>query len=195
MRRLIAIEFLSLDGVMQGLGSADEDREGGFEHGGWGQRYAGAIHEATRAGGLTGTTGYLFGRKTYEKMAAYWPFVSGGDPMADHLNATEKWVASRTRSEFEWRGTRSLGADVVDGVRAIKSKGVGDVAVLGSGELVRALLKDELIDGLRLFIHPLILGSGKRLFGELEIPRSLALVRSEATSMGSLALDYEIEPA
>lgn len=192
MRRLIAIEFLSVDGVMQGLGSPDEDREGGFEHGGWGAPYADAIHASTVAGGLDDTTAYLFGRKTYEKMAAFWPSVPDENPMAAHLNATEKYVASRSLTTFDWANTRPLAGDATDGVRALKRTGEGDIAILGSGVLVRSLLEADLIDGFRLFVHPLLLGSGKRLFGELEAPRPLVLTGFDTTSMGSLVLAYDV---
>ncbi|MGW9167650.1 dihydrofolate reductase family protein [Agromyces sp. NPDC055658] len=193
MRRLIAIEFLSVDGVMQGLGSPDEDREGGFEHGGWGAPYAEAIHASSASGGLGGTTAYLFGRKTYEKMAAFWPSVPDGNPIAAHMNATEKHVATGTMTEFGWHNTRALSGDLVDGVEALKRAGDGAIAILGSGVLVRALLEAGLIDGLRLFVHPLILGSGKRLFGDLESPRALALTGCNTTPMGSLVLEYDVE--
>lgn len=193
MRRLIAIEFLSVDGVMQGLGSPDEDREGGFEHGGWGAPYADAIHASTVAEGLGRTTAYLFGRKTYEKMAAFWPSVPDENPMAAHLNATEKYVASRSLTTFDWANTRPLAGDTTDGVRALKRTGEGDLAILGSGVLVRSLLRADLIDGFRLFVHPLLLGSGKRLFGELESPRPLVLTAFDTAAAGSLVLSYDLE--
>lgn len=191
MRKLIAVEFLSLDGVMQGLGSPDEDREGDFEHGGWGAPYAEAIHSSRGADGLTDTTAYLFGRKTYEKMAAFWPHVPDDNPMAAHLNATEKHVVTSGPAAFDWHGTRALTGEVVEGVQALKNAEEGDIVILGSGVLVRSLLQAELIDALRLFIHPLILGSGRRLFGELPTPQKLTLVGSDTTSMGTLVLSYD----
>ena len=194
MRRLIAIEFLSVDGVMQGLGSPDEDRDGGFEHGGWGAPYAEAIHASSAEGGLGGTTAYLFGRKTYEKMAAYWPTVGDENPMAAHLNATEKHVVTSSPTVLGWNNSRVLTGDLADGVGAMKLDGDGDIAILGSGVLVRALLAEGLVDGLRLFVHPLILGSGKRLFGELASPRPLALTGFDTTPMGTLVLAYDLEP-
>ncbi len=193
MRNLVAIEFLSVDGVMQGPGSPDEDREGGFEHGGWGAPFAEAIHASSGSAGLGGTSAYLFGRKTYEKMAAFWPYAPDSNPMAAHLNATEKHVATMTLTTLEWRNARVLNGDLADGVRALKRSGEGDIAILGSGVLVRALMREDLIDTLRLFVHPLILGSGKRLFGDLPAPRPLKLVHSDTTSMGSLVLSYDIE--
>lgn len=192
MRKLIAIEFLSVDGVMQGLGSPDEDREGGFDHGGWGAPYAADIHSSTSSGGLDGTTAYLFGRKTYEKMSAYWPYVPDDNPMAAHLNSTHKYVATTTVSAFDWQQTSALEGDVLQAVRTLKLTGYGDIAILGSGVLVRSLLNEGLLDSLRLFIHPLLLGSGKRLFGDLDLPRSLTLTNCSTTSRGSVALSYDI---
>ncbi|MFB7251825.1 dihydrofolate reductase family protein [Microbacterium sp. NPDC056234] len=192
MRRLVAIEFLSLDGVMQGLGSPDEDREGGFEHGGWGAPYAEAIHASSGADGLSGTSAYLFGRKTYEKMSAFWPYVPDDNPMAAHLNTTEKHVVTSTVVDFGWRNTRALTGELGASVRDLKNEGTGNIAILGSGVLVRSLMRAELIDALRLFVHPLVLGSGKRLFGDLPAPQNLTLVSSETTSMGTLALSYDV---
>ncbi|WP_406249569.1 dihydrofolate reductase family protein [Microbacterium sp. M] len=192
MRRLIAVEFLSLDGVMQGLGSPDEDREGGFEHGGWGAPYAEAIHASRGADGLSETTAYLFGRKTYEKMAAFWPHVPDDNPMAAHLNATEKNVVASAPLAFDWHGTRALTGELDQELQALKNVGEGNITILGSGVLVRSLMQAEMIDTLRLFIHPLILGSGKRLFGDLPVPQNLTLVDSETTSMGTLVLSYDV---
>lgn len=192
MRKLVAIEFLSVDGVMQGLGSPDEDREGGFEHGGWGAPYAEGIHESSGSG-LERTTAYLFGRKTYDKMAAYWPSVSDDNPLAAHLNSTEKYVATSASTGVDWSNTRVLRRDLPAAVRALKAVGEGDIAILGSGALVRFLLSEELLDAVRLFVHPIILGSGKRLFGTLELPRNLKLMSCNTTRMGSVALSYDIE--
>lgn len=195
MRKLIAIEFLSVDGVMQGLGSPDEDRSGGFEHGGWGARFADAIHTTSGRDGLAGTSTYLFGRRTYEKMAAFWPHQPDSNPMAAHLNATPKHVASSTLDyrNVTWENTTVMAGDLAANVRSLKSAGTGDLVILGSGVLVRHLLQQDLIDGLRLFIHPLVLGSGTRLFGDLASPLSLRLTGCDTTSMGSIVLVYDID--
>lgn len=104
MRNLVAVEFLTLDGVMQGLGSPDEDRDGGFEHGGWGLPYAEAMHEVLDPGGLGRTSAYLFGRRTYDKMAAFWPSQPDENPMAASLNSSPKHVATRGRPSLDWQG-------------------------------------------------------------------------------------------
>lgn len=192
MRELVVIEFLTVDGVMQGLGSPEEDTDGGFTHGGWGAPYADAIHEAVASAGPDRTTGYLFGRRTYEKMAAFWPFQPDDNPMARRLNHAPKHVATRTLSELEWEGAEILTGELASAVAALKSVGEGDIAVLGSGELVHELMLLDLVDRVTLFVHPLLLGTGKRLFRDLPAPRSLALRSSDATSLGTLVLGYDV---
>jgi dihydrofolate reductase len=194
MRTLAVIEFLSVDGVMQGLGSPEEDTEGGFSHGGWGAPFAQATDVTSGDGGLGETTAYLFGRRTYEKMAAFWPFQPDENPIAAHLNATPKHVATRTLSTLEWAGSRVLEGELGQAVTALKHDGEGTIAVLGSGVLVHELMKQDLVDELRLFVHPLLLGTGKRLFRELPAPRALRLAQSSTTSMGTVVLRYSIQP-
>lgn len=193
MSKLVLIEFLTVDGVMQGLGSPQEDTEGGFTHGGWGAPFAGSIHQVVAPTGLSNTSSYLFGRKTYEKMAAFWPFQPDDNPMAAHLNATPKYVASRTLRDVAWAGTTILSSDFSASVRELKEVEAGDIAVLGSGNLCRQLLAENLVDELRLFIHPLLLGTGKRLFGELPMPTNLELKSVAQTDLGTVALVYGIQ--
>lgn len=192
MRRLVIIEFLTVDGVMQGLGSPEEDTDGGFAHGGWGAPYAGAVHEAVAADGFGRTTGYLLGRRTYEKMAAYWPHAPVDDPMARHLNETPKHVATRTLTDLGWEGAHVLDGGLEAAVPRLKAAGDGDLAVLGSGDLVRQLMALGLVDELRLFVHPLLLGTGKRLFRELPAPRSVRLTGCSTTSLGTVAVSYDV---
>lgn len=193
MRKLVVIEFVTLDGVMQGLGSPDEDRDGGFEHGGWSRPYFDDVQAAAAAEGLKSTTAYLFGRRTYEHMAAFWPGQPDGNPMAAHLNATPKYVASRTLSSLDWANARVLGGELVPAVRELKAHGAGTLAVLGSGVLVQELVADDLVDGYRLFVHPLLLGTGKRPFRELDRPQRLRLVEATPTPTGVLMLSYDVE--
>jgi dihydrofolate reductase len=193
MRTLRLIEFLTVDGVMQGLGSPDEDRDGGFEHGGWGAPYAEGIRPDAGASGLAATTAYLFGRRTFEKMAAFWPHQPADDPIAASMNMLPKYVVSRTLTRVDWTGTTILSGDVAEDVDALKADGEGTIAVLGSGVLGRSLLAADLVDELQLFVHPLLLGTGKRLFGELPLPRSLRLDIVERTELGSVMLSYTVE--
>jgi len=152
MRTLALVEFLTVDGVMQGLGSPEEDTDGGFAHGGWGAPFAAAMAQVVDPGGLSGTTGYLFGRRTYQKMAAFWPFQGDENPIAASMNATPKYVVSSTLTGVEWAGTTILTGDAAESVRGIKARGEGSITVLGSGVLSRALLAQGLVDELRLFV-------------------------------------------
>ncbi|KAA0918950.1 dihydrofolate reductase family protein [Dietzia sp. ANT_WB102] len=190
MRRLVAVEFLTLDGVMQGLGSPTEDRSGGFDHGGWGVPYGDVMHEVIDPNGLAGTSAYLFGRRTYEKMAAFWPTQPDDNPMAASLNSAPKYVATRSTPPLEWAGAVRLRGELTAGVQQLRAEGEGDVVILGSGDVVRQLLAVDRIDELRLFIHPLLLGDGKRLFGGVPEPRSFRLKSINTTSKGTIAAVY-----
>jgi dihydrofolate reductase len=191
MRTLSVIEFVTLDGVMQGLGSPDEDRDGEFEHGGWSAPYASDDQQAAAVESMAATTSYLLGRRTYEKMNAFWPHQPDTNPMAAHLNAAPKYVATRTLPEVTWRNARILDGDAAPAVRRLKEQGDGTIVVLGSGVLVQHLIMNDLVDGYRLFLHPLLLGTGKRLFRDLDRPRRLRLMDCTPTSTGVLMLSYE----
>ncbi len=193
MRQLIVIEFVTLDGVMQGLGSPDEDRDGGFAHGGWGAPYGDEVLQAAALEGMQTTSAYLFGRRTFEKMRAFWPQQPDANPMAAHLNATPKYVATRTLDDGQlgWANARVLEGDLAAGLGRAKAEGDGSIAVLGSGALVQQLSALELVDGYRLFLHPLLLGTGKRLFNELDHPRRLRLLGVEQTTTGVVMLSYD----
>lgn len=193
VRTLALVEFLTADGVMQGLGSPDEDTSGGFTHGGWGAEFSPAMGQVVDPSGLADTSAYLFGRRTYEKMAAFWPFQGEGNPIAAHMNATPKFVVSGTLATVNWPGTTILSGDLHDEVRGLKAHGEGGITVLGSGVLSRALLAAGLVDELRLFIHPLLMGTGTRLFGSLPDPRRLTLRSIGRTDLGTVALTYAIE--
>jgi dihydrofolate reductase len=190
MRKLVVNEFLSVDGVMQGPGSPEEDTEGGFRHGGWQTQF---FDEAVLAGaqaGMAETDAYLFGRKTYQIMAAHWPTAPDDDPFAGHLNRTAKYVASRTLERVEWQNSTLLAGDVAEAVAALKREPGGSISVLGSGELVQTLIANDLVDEYGLIVSPIVLGSGKRLFRGAEQVRQLTLVSSTATPKGNLVLAY-----
>jgi len=191
VRKLAVVEFVTLDGVMQGLGGPDEDRQGGFDHGGWGAPYGDEVL-APRAGeGIGRTTAYLFGRRTYEHMAAHWPHQPADDPIAASLNTTPKYVASRTRRRLDWASSHLLDGDVTQAVRTLKTQEDGFITVLGSGNLVQTLLAEDLVDTLRILLHPLVLGTGKRLFGQTPHPLPLRLVDNTTTTTGVVLLTYE----
>ena len=193
MRQLIVIEFMTLDGVMQGLGSPDEDRDGGFAHGGWGAPYGDEVLQTAALEGMQTTSAYLFGRRTFEKMRAFWPEQPDANPMAAHLNATPKYVATRTveNGQLAWANARVLEGDLAAALPRLKAQGDGSIAVLGSGALVQQLTALELVDGYRLFLHPLLLGTGKRLFNQLDQPRRLRLLGVEQTTTGVVMLSYD----
>ena len=190
MRNLVVVEFVTLDGVMQGLGSPDEDRDGGFEYGGWGAPYMDDVQMKAAVEGMAATTAYLFGRKTFEKMATFWPYQPDDNPMAAHLNATPKYVATRTLREPAWNNSHLLTGDLEEDVTKLKADGDGNVVVLGSGELVQQLIADDLIDEYRLFLHPLVLGTGKRLFRTTDQLKKLRLLEAVPTTTGVLVLSY-----
>jgi dihydrofolate reductase len=187
---LRVIEFLSLDGVMQAPGAPDEDTEGGFQHGGWQRPYFDEVLGATAAEGMAETDAYLFGRKTYEKMAAYWPTAPEDDPYGRHMNSTPKYVASRTLRDVEWQNSTLIKGDVAEEVARLKEQPRKNIAVLGSGELVQTLLEHDLVDEIFLAVYPIVLGSGKRLFREADQARKLSLVDSKPTSTGGVILTY-----
>ena len=194
MRKLAVIEFVTLDGVMQSLGSPDEDREGGFEYGGWSAPYGDKVLGKAAGEGLAATSAYLFGRKTYQKMAAYWPTEPDANPIAAHLNATPKYVVTRTLTASGWAGSHVLGGDVVASVNDLKQHGDGTIVVLGSGVLVQKLTENDLIDEYRLFIHPLVLGAGKRLFRDTSRPVPMQPTGCTPTTTGVLLLSYQPKP-
>jgi dihydrofolate reductase len=191
MRTLIVVEFLSLDGVMQAPGSPEEDTEGGFRHGGWQRPYFDDIMGAAAAKGMADTDAHLFGRKTYEGMAAFWPSAPADDPFAVHLNGVAKYVASRTLTSADWQNTTLIKGDVAEEVAKLKEAPGKNITVLGSGDLVQTLMRNDLVDEFSLTVHPIVLGSGKRLFRGADDVRKLKLVDSTPTSTGSLMLTYK----
>jgi dihydrofolate reductase len=192
--RVVVMNHLTLDGVMQGPGRPEEDPREGFTLGGWGQRSASAgdaagkaMGERMAAGG--GLAGWLFGRRTYEGLLAHWN-ASGG-PFKEALNRTPKYVASTTLSNpLAWPNSILLEGDLVDAVRGLKSRVEGVLAIMGSGELIGSLMAADLIDEYLLMIHPIVLGSGRRLFPE-HVQSSLQLVESTATATGIVVSTYE----
>ncbi len=191
MRKVIVNEFISLDGVMQAPGGADEDRSGGFDHGGWQMPYFDDVFARVAAQGMADTDGYLFGRRTYEIMASYWPTQPDDNMFAASLNGLPKYVVSTTLSEpLEWRNSTLLQGDVAKAVAELKEQPGKNLVVLGSGELVQTLMENDLVDEYGLMIHPLVLGTGKRLFREGSAKRPLRLVRSTTSGTGVLITTF-----
>ncbi|HET9673914.1 MAG TPA: dihydrofolate reductase family protein [Gaiellaceae bacterium] len=190
MRTLRIVEFLSLDGVLQAPGDPEEDTEGGFRHGGWQRPYFDDVLGESAAKGMAATDAYLFGRKTYEKMAAFWPNAPADDPFGQHLNSTRKYVASRTLDSVEWDKAELIRGDVAEEVAKLKEQPGGNIAVLGSGDLVQTLIEHGLVDEYYLVVFPIVLGSGKRLFRDADEAKKLRLVESQPTSTGGVILTY-----
>ena len=192
MRKLVVNEFLTLDGVMQAPGGTDEDRSGGFEHGGWQQPYFDDVFGKTVVEGMAEAGGFVLGRWTWEIFAAYWPTAPAEEQaVAEPLNALPKHVASRTlRDPLDWNNSRLIPGDLVDGVRRLKAESGKDLHVIGSGDLVQTLIRNDLIDEYRLMIHPILLGSGARLFREGNPRRPLALIESKTSTTGVLIATY-----
>lgn len=189
MRKLVVTEFLSLDGVYQAPGAPDEDREGGFEHGGWQMPYFDDIEMEAATEGMAETDAMLFGRKTFDIFAAYWPHADPEDMFAKHLNGVQKYVASSTLSDPQW-GPTTVIRDVPTEVAALKTTDGGTISVLGSGNLVQSLAAEGLVDEYHLSVYPITLGGGKRLFADDGAMRKLELVGSTPTSKGGLLLTY-----
>lgn len=190
-RKLVVIEFLSLDGVMQAPGKPDEDTSGGFRHGGWQLPYSDAVLGESAMAGMAETDAFLFGRRTYEIMAAHWPTAPADDMFTAKMNATQKYVVSRTlREPLEWQPTTLIDGDLPAAIRELKERPGQTIAVLGSGQLTRSLLEHGLVDELSLAVSPLLIGSGKRLFGGHEELRRLELLEAKPTTTGSLLLRY-----
>jgi len=192
MARIVVSEFLSVDGVMQAPGAADEDRSGGFEHGGWQlQLFDEAIGDFVM-GGLREAGGYLLGRRTYEIFAAYWPNQKDDDPVAALINPKPKYIASRTlQNPLEWEGSTVLGEDLAGEVGRLRAEPGGDIQVIGSGDLVQSLVREGLVDAYRLMVHPILLGGGKRLFRDGLPKQSLRLTDTQTTPKGMVLLTYE----
>jgi dihydrofolate reductase len=194
MPRIVVSEFLTLDGVMQAPGDPNEDRSGGFQHGGWQLAYFDDIFGSTMMDAFAATGGMLLGRRTYEAFAAHWPKQPADDPLAGAMNGMQKYVVSTTLAEsLAWQNSTLINGDVAGEVAKLKQGSGKEIQVIGSGELVQTLVRHELVDAYRLMVHPLVLGTGKRLFREGTQLTKLRLVDSKATTTGVLILTYEPE--
>lgn len=191
MRKIVAATFVSLDGVMQAPGGPEEDPTGGFKFGGW---VAPHFDEAT--GRVIDTVfsepfDLLLGRKTYDIFAAHWPHAPEGDPIGTLFDGITKYVATRNPNfEFNWQKSESLGSDVVAALKKLKQSDGPNLLLQGSSELIQTLLQNGLIDEFTLMINPLVLGKGKRLFGEGTAPMGMKLVSSEITPNSIVVLKY-----
>lgn len=189
MRKLIAITHVTVDGVMQAPGGPEEDRSNGFAHGGWSMQFGDeavlkAINEI-----MSHEFDLLLGRRTYEIFAGYWP-KHGDNSIGKAFNKAAKYVATRTLDRFDWTNSQRIGGDVVDAVRRLKASSGPELHIWGSSNLLQTLTGAGLIDEYRMWVYPVVLGQGKRLFENGVPPRGLALVTTQSTPNGMLLNTY-----
>jgi dihydrofolate reductase len=190
--RIVISEFLTLDGVMQAPGGSEEDRSEGFEHGGWqlDNGYFGDVEGQVVTEAFESSDGMLLGRRTYDIFAGYWP-TSTEEPIAGQMNAMKKYVASTTLKEpLEWENSMLLHGDVVEAARKLQEEPGRDLQVIGSGNFAQTLMNNGLVDEYRLMIHPIVLGSGRRLFNEGHEPFQLTLLECKTSTTGVVILSY-----
>ena len=192
MRKVIADEWMTLDGVIQAPGQKDEDTTGGFQHGGWHVGYFDDIAQRRVVDSVVKAGGFLLGRRTYEIFAAHWPNASEEEQvLAEPLNTKPKYVASRTLAEpLAWQNSRVLQGDVAEAVATLKQEDGEDLHVIGSSELVQTLFERDLVDEFRVMIDPVVVGGGKRLFRDDGGLRPLRLVDSQVTTTGVIIATY-----
>jgi dihydrofolate reductase len=189
MRKLVVNTFVSVDGVMQAPGGPEEDPTGGFEYGGWSAPFWDEQMGQVMGEFMGKPFDLVLGRKTYEIFAAYWPHTD--QPGAAELNRATKYVASRTLDNLEWENSQRLEGDVGAAVARLKEEDGPELQVHGSSNLIQTLLQHGVIDEFRVWIFPVVLGSGKRLFGEGAPPATLKLVDSQVSSTGVMIATYE----
>jgi dihydrofolate reductase len=192
--RVLVVNHVSLDGVLQGPGRPDEDTRGGFRHGGWAEQRSDPAVAAAMGERMGEGFSWLFGRRSYDDMLSHWNDVGG--PFKDGLNGTTKYVASADRgAELPWPNSVLVTGDVPAEVAKLRERDGGNLVVMGSGQLVQSLLPHGLVDELLLFIHPLVLGSGHRLFGADDQVHPFRLVDCTPSTTGVIAASYQREVA
>ena len=196
MGKVVAFTSVTLDGVMQAPGRPDEDTRGGFGHGGWATPYADPVMGSVSAESGSSAGALLFGRRTYEDFYAVWPKRTDENHFRPVLNNTQKYVASTTlKDPLPWMNSTLLKGEMPQAVARLKADMKKDLVVLGSGVLLQSLMRHNLVDEYILLIHPLVLGSGRRLFPDGGAPATLRLVDSKATTTGVLIAIYRPETA
>jgi len=191
MRKIVVTNSLTLDGVMQAPGRPDEDVRGGFDRGGWALRYNDPVMGRVMGEGMAQAGALLLGRRTYEDFASVWPNRTD-NPFTEVLDNTQKYVASTTLAEpLPWKNSTLLKGDAADAVADLKQQPGPDLTILGSGELIQSLRHCNLIDEYVLLIHPLVLGSGRRLFPDGSPPADLQLAGSVTTTTGVMIATYQ----
>ncbi|MFE5665363.1 dihydrofolate reductase family protein [Streptomyces niveus] len=190
MQKLMVTTFVSLDGVMQGPGGSDEDRDGGFEHGGWSVPHFGPDLIQRMTDLVRRADALLVGRKTYDIFAATWPLAEADDPIGSKMNSVRKYVASRTLDAVSWQNSTLLTGDVAEAVARLKQEGDGEIQVHGSGDLIQTLIAHDLVDEFHVLVFPVLIGSGKHLFGRGTVPAGLKLVDTARSESGVVISTY-----
>jgi dihydrofolate reductase len=191
MSRVVVINHVTLDGVMQAPGRPDEDRRGGFEHGGWAMSRSDDVVGTAMGARMAASGGLVFGRRTYEDLLSYWN-TQPDSPFTEPLNAARKFVASRTlREPLPWLNSTVLDGDAADAVANLKEQPGHDLHIMGSGDLIQSLMERALIDEYMLMIHPLVLGTGRRLFADGSPATKLRLVDSTTATTGVVIATYQ----
>jgi dihydrofolate reductase len=191
MRKIITTTFVSLDGVMQAPGGPDEDRDGGFSHGGWMFGYWDEVGGSTMDGFMRRPFELLLGRRTYDIFASYWPAATTDQNVALPFNRTRKYVVSQGQPQLSWNNSTLVTGDVVSEIRKLKVMDAPDLWVHGSGKLMQTLLANGLVDVMHLWNLPVTLGPGKRLFAEGTRPEGFRLAASKVTTTGVIIASYE----
>jgi dihydrofolate reductase len=186
--RIVAVEYVSIDGVVQAPGHPDEDSAGGFNLGGWAGPFI-PEHGRYMPESFRAADAFLFGRLTYDIWAPVWPAITDPDNELAHiLNTRPKYVVSRTLTDPQWDGTTVIAANDVAKIRDAHTR---DIVMMGSAELAQTLIRDDIIDRYELWVHPVVLGDGKRLFRDVPPPSELKLVDTRVTASGLVFLGYE----
>lgn len=190
MRELAILTFQTLDGVMQAPGMPDEDTSGGFRAGGWAAPYWDQVMGQVQQEAMSAPYDILFGRKTYEAFAAHWPNLGDDDPVAAMINGARKYVATSTLTALEWMNSEPITGDIAAEISKLKNQDGPLIQVHGSCRLIQTLLSYDLIDEFRLWTFPVVVGEGKRLFGEGRAAAALNLVKTETTPNGVVMAIY-----
>jgi dihydrofolate reductase len=189
MRKIITITHVTLDGIMQAPGGPEEDPRGGFTQGGWAMLYGDEAGGEALGKIMASEFDLILGRRTYEIFAAYWPFA-GDNYIAKAFNKAAKYVVTRSLDRLDWVNSQPIGGDAVDEIRRLKASDGPELHIWGSSELLQTLIAAELVDEFRVWVYPVVLGKGKRLFENGVPPRGLSLVESRSTTTGFLLNTY-----
>lgn len=193
MRKIIATTFVTLDGVMQAPGGPDEDKTSGFEYGGWMFNYSDEMTSKVMNGFMKLPFELLLGRRTYDIFASYWPYHPEISNVATPFNATKKYVVSHSPIELSWNNSTLITGDVVAEIKKLKEQDGPDLWIHGSGNLIQTLLENNLIDTMHVWICPVTIGKGKRLFAEGTQPQDFKLIESKVSTTGVIIATFEPE--